>query len=53
MYILINKFISYVEYNAWNKNEWNDYEDKRVLATTGANQTHLVDQFIDYAASGF
>lgn len=53
LFLLVNRFISYVDYNAWNKAEFNKYNPPRVLAKSGANQTYLIDQFLEYAANGF
>lgn len=53
LYELISKFISYIDRNAWNKDVFNEYDDNRVIAKTGVNQTDLVSHFLDFALNGF
>lgn len=45
---LINEVISYVDEKAFNKNIYNQYEDKRTLASTSVRQTDWVKNLISY-----
>lgn len=53
VYELICKFLSYVDYNSWNKKNFNDYKDKRTLARTGLYQSQLITHFLDFAINDF
>jgi|GEM_PF-2566673 len=53
LYLQINRFLAYVDFNAWNKSEFNQYDDKRTIAKTGTNQSQLIDQFLEYAVNDF
>lgn len=46
--ILIYKLISYIDVKAYNKNEFNEYEDKRTLAFTGIIPPDWVKNLINY-----
>lgn len=49
---LCGQLIAYIDFNAYLKNLWNKNIDKRVLAKSGVNQTHWVDNLIKYKESG-
>lgn len=53
LYERISKFISYVDKSAWNKKEYNEYSDNRVIAKTGVRQPDLVSHFLGFALNGF
>jgi hypothetical protein len=42
------KLISYIDVNAANKNELNEYDDKRTLALTGIRQTLWLKSLLEY-----
>lgn len=44
----IGKLISYIDVNAANKNELNEYDDKRTLALTGIRQTLWLKSLLEY-----
>jgi 5-methylcytosine-specific restriction protein B len=44
----IGKLISYIDVNAANKNELNEYDDKRALAKTGVNQTFWLKYLLEF-----
>ena len=44
----IGKLISYIDANAANKNELNEYDDKRTLAKTGVNQTIWLKYLLEF-----
>lgn len=46
--LLINEVVSYIDKNAYNKNEYNKYEDKRTLALTFVRQKDWVKGLISY-----
>lgn len=45
---LINEVVSYIDLNAFNKNIYNKYEDKRILALTFVRQKDWVRNLISY-----
>ena len=44
----IGKLVSYIDLNAANKNELNEYEDKRTLARSGIRQTLWLKYLLEY-----
>jgi 5-methylcytosine-specific restriction protein B len=44
----IGKLISYIDVNAANKNELNEYDDNRTLAKTGVNQTIWLKYLLEF-----
>lgn len=46
--VLINEVVSYVDLNAFNKNIYNQYEDKRTLARTNVYQNDWIKNLISY-----
>jgi len=44
----IGKLISYIDVNAANKNELNDYDDKRTIALTGIRQTLWLKYLLEF-----
>jgi 5-methylcytosine-specific restriction protein B len=44
----IGKLISYIDVNAANKNELNEYDDNRTLAKTGVNQTFWLKYLLKF-----
>jgi GTPase SAR1 family protein len=50
--ILCGQLISYLDHNAYNKNGWNEYPDKRVLARSGVNQTNWFINLIKFKING-
>jgi KAP-like P-loop domain-containing protein len=53
LYTLINKFLSYVDSNALDRQNLNEYENKRCIAKTNVRQTYLIDHFLSYALNNF
>jgi hypothetical protein len=47
----IGKLISYIDVNAANKNELNEYDDNRTLAKTGVNQTFWLKYLLKFKAN--
>ncbi|HSQ89583.1 McrB family protein, partial [Romboutsia sp.] len=45
---LINEVLSYIDLNAFNKNKYNQYEDKRTLARTNVYQNDWIKNLISY-----
>jgi len=46
--VLIGKLTAYCDDKAANKKEWNQYEDKRVIARAGVWQTHWIKNLVEY-----
>ena len=44
----IGKLVSYIDFNAANKNELNEYEDNRTLARSGIRQTLWLKNLLEY-----
>lgn len=49
--VRIGKLVSYCDRNAANKNEYNEYADKRTLARSGVRQTEWVRNLLKYKAA--
>lgn len=45
---IINEIVSYIDLNAFNKNKYNEYEDKRTLARTNVYQNDWIKNLISY-----
>jgi internalin A len=50
---LCGELIAYIDYNAYNKREWNKYNDKRVLAKSGVNQNNWFINLVKFKAGTF
>ena len=46
--LLIGKIIAMADYNGYNKNEWNKYKDKRVVAKASIRQNDWVKNLLIY-----
>jgi hypothetical protein len=46
--ILIGKLIAHIDSKAYNKNIWNEYNDKRTLARSAVRQNNWVENLIQY-----
>lgn len=53
LYELIGKFLSYVDRRSWNRQNFNEYEDKRYIAESGVFYGDLVSHFLQYAINDF
>lgn len=51
VFSLIGQLISYFDSTGYNRNEWNEYSDKRAIAKSGVNQTLWVKHLLRYKAS--
>ncbi|MDB4922921.1 leucine-rich repeat domain-containing protein [Mucilaginibacter sp.] len=51
-WVLCGELIAYIDYNAYNKSEWNQYHDRRVIAKSNVNQTHWVTNLLKAKISG-
>lgn len=46
--IICGELIAYIDYNAYYKNIWNKFKDKRVLAKSNVNQTNWFSNLLKY-----
>ncbi|MEP5611891.1 MAG: P-loop NTPase fold protein [Cyclobacteriaceae bacterium] len=53
LFTLIGELIAYLDSKAYNKNEWNTYVDKRVVARAGIRQNVWASNLLNYKASDF
>jgi hypothetical protein len=51
VFSLIGQLISYFDSTGYNRNEWNEYSDKRAIAKSGVNQTLWVKHLLRYKTS--
>ncbi len=52
-YELLNTFIAYVNKRGWNRQVWNEYEDKRAIIDVDLKQDRLIDGMIQYVLNDF
>src|SRR5665648_462098 len=53
LFELICKFLSYIDKSSFDKQNLNDYEDKRSIAKTGLNASQLIEQFLKLALNNY
>ncbi|MEQ8712325.1 MAG: P-loop NTPase fold protein [Cyclobacteriaceae bacterium] len=46
--ILAGQLLAYIDYRAYNKSVWNEYEDQRTLAKTSVRQNHAISNLVLY-----
>lgn len=50
---LCGELVAYIDKNAYNKNEWNMYPDKRTLAKSAVRQTNWITNLLKYKINSF